>query len=100
MLGHIEVAIRVHLVAERATSKARHPAHMTGGKRYPETIGRSILQAVYRVGPEVVIFALLSISDHRRSGRLKLLNRVLNRFRIKRVKLRVGVVAGFGNRFY
>ena len=67
-----------------ARRQPRHAAHVAGGERDLEAVGRRVRQAVDAVGPEVVVLALLAVGDDRRAGRLELLDRVADRLVVER----------------
>src|ERR1700688_767992 len=97
-LGHIELAIGINHITERARGKSRHPAYMAARKRNLETVGSGVGQAMNRIGPEVVVFSLLAVGDYRRTGCLELPNRVSDGGIIERIQAGSRVVARLGDR--
>jgi hypothetical protein len=63
--GNIDEVVGVAFVAERAGGQAWHAACMTRCERNREPIRPSVAQAVYAVGPEIVVLALFPIGDDR-----------------------------------
>ena len=86
---HIEVAVGVALVAERAAGQARHAADMARRERDLEAVRRGVGKSVDAVGPEVVVLALLAVGDDRRAGGLELRDRVADGRVVQRVQGRI-----------
>ena len=84
--GLLEIAIRVALVPKRAADQTWHAPHMPGGEGNPKAIRSRVRVTLDRVSPEVVIFALLPVRNHRRARCLKLGDRVPDRFRVERLE--------------
>src|SRR5438105_4382644 len=68
---HVQVAVRVRLVAERAAGQAKHAADVAGREGDLEAVGGRVGEPLDAVGPEVVVLALLAVGDDRRAGRLE-----------------------------
>ncbi len=96
-LRDVEVAVGVHMVAERSTRQPQHAADMAGRERNPEAVGGGVGQALDAVGPKVVVLALLAVGDHRRAGRLEARNGVADGIVVERVEAWVGAPV-FGDR--
>ncbi len=90
--GHVEVAVGVPLVAERAGGQPRHPADVAGRERDLEAVRGGVRQPVDAVRPEVVVLPLLAVGDDRRAGGLEPRDRVADRLLVERVQRRVGAV--------
>jgi len=71
---------------------------MAGGERNPKTVRRGVREAVDRVGPEIVILALLAVGDHRRAGRLEPRDGVGNGVLVQRIEFWVGMISRRRNR--
>ena len=84
--GHVQVAVRVPLVAERAGRQPRHPAGVAGRERDLEAVRGRVRQPVHAVGPEVVVLPLLAVGDDRRAGGLEPLDGVPDRLLVERVQ--------------
>ena len=69
--GHVQVAVRVPLVAERPGRQPRHPADVAGREGDLEAVRGRVRQPVHAVGPEVVVLPLLAVGDDRRAGGLE-----------------------------
>ena len=91
--GHVQVAVRVPLVAERAGRQPRHPADVAGRERDLEAVRGGVRQPVHAVRPEVVVLPLLAVGDDRRAGGLEPLDGVADRLVVERVQRRVGAVS-------
>ena len=89
---HVQVAVRVPLVTERAARQPRHPADVAGRERDLEAVRGRVRQPVDAVGPEVVVLPLLAVGDHRRAGGLEPLDGVPDRLVVERVQRRVRAV--------
>ena len=63
-----------------------------------EPIRGQVGQAIYAIGAEVMILALLAIRDHRRAGRLEARDRIANGVFVERFQGRITAV-GFGECF-
>ena len=63
-----------------------------------EPIRGQVGQAIYAIGAEVMILALLAIRDHRRAGRLETRDRIANGVFVERFQGRITAV-GFGECF-
>ena len=61
--GHVQVAVRVRAVAERAGRQPRHPADVAGRERDLEAVRGRVRQPVHAVRPEVVVLPLLAVGD-------------------------------------
>ena len=68
----VQVAIGIPTIPERASGQPGHSALVSRGERDTEAIGSGIGQTLDAVGPEVLIFALFTIRDDRRTGCLEL----------------------------
>ena len=90
--GHVQVAVRVPLVAERPGRQPRHPADVAGRERDLEAVRGRVRQPVDAVGPEVVVLPLLAVGDDRRAGGLEPLDGVPDRLLVERVQRRVRAV--------
>ena len=84
--GHVQVAVRVPLVAERPGRQPRHPADVAGRERDLEAVRGGVRQPVDAVGPEVVVLPLLAVGDDRRAGGLEPLDGVPDRLVVERVR--------------
>ena len=91
--GHVQVAVRVPLVAERAGRQPRHPAGVAGRERDLEAVRGRVRQPVDAVRPEVVVLPLLAVGDDRRAGGLEPRDGVADRLVVERVQRRVGAVS-------
>src|SRR5688500_3994502 len=87
--GHLEVAVRVGVIAERTAGEAKHAPGMARRKRNLEAVRSGVGKALDAIRPEVVVLALLTVRDHRRSRGLELRDRVANGRVIQRVQGRI-----------
>ena len=91
--GHVQVAVRISLVTERATRQPQHSAGMPGREWDLEAIRRRVRQPVHAIRPEIVILLLLAVGDHRRACGLESLDGVSDCLLIERIQCRVRAVS-------
>ncbi len=89
----IEIAISIAPIAKGAAREPWHAAHMAGGEWDAKAIRGGVRQALDAISPEVVIFALLPIGDHGRTGRFELQDSVAHGGCVEGVKARVHAIA-------
>ena len=87
--GHLEIAVRVGVIAERAAGEAKHAAGMARREGNLETVRSGVGKSLDAIRPEVVVLALLTVRNHRRSGDLELRDCVANGRVIQRVQGRI-----------
>ncbi len=87
--GDLEVAVRVGVIAERAAGEAQHAPGMARSKRNLEAVRRGVGKALDAIRPEVVVLALLTVRDHRRSRGFELRDCVADGRVIQRVEGRI-----------
>ena len=92
---HGQVRIRVAPVSERSLGQPRHPARMTGGKGDLEAVRRRVREPVNGIGPEIVIFPLFSVRNHRRAGRFELPDGVADGVVVERLETGIVVTDPF-----
>ena len=87
--GHLEIAVRVGVIAERAAGEAKHAAGVARREGNLETVRSGVGKSLDAIRPEVVVLALLTVRNHRRSGDLELRDCVANGRVIQRVQGRI-----------
>src|SRR5688572_24384335 len=91
-LREIQKIISVHAIAEGPPGEARHAADVAGGERNLEAIGRGVFQAIDRIGPKVMVFALFAVGDHWGTGFLETSDRVADGVVVDGVQGGVGMI--------
>ena len=82
--GLLQVAVCIMFIAKRPACETRHAAGVAVGERNAKAVRRCIRKTLHRVGPEIVVLALLAVGNDRRPAGFEARDGVFCRFFVER----------------